>query len=62
MGIQSMQWLPELNKGQMERKLNYLGVYGFFFFVIQSLLNTFYSMYIDPESTCLFITVSLWII
>lgn len=61
MEILSMQWLPELNKGQMERKRNQLGFYGFLF-VIQSPLNTFHSMYFDAESTCLFMTVSLWII
>lgn len=61
MEILSMQGLPELNKGQMERKLNQLGVYGFPF-VIQSLLNTFHSLYFDPESTFLFMTASLWII
>lgn len=32
------------------------------FFAIQSLLNTFCSMYFDHQSTCLLITVSLRII
>lgn len=54
--------IARIKQGADGKKTELFGGLWLFFFVIQSLLNTFYSMYIDPESTCLFITVSLWII
>lgn len=54
--------IARIKQGAEGKKIELVQVLWWGFLVIQSLLNTFYSMYFDPESTCLLIMVSLQII